>query len=218
LGDYLSQCFGLFEELYNVLPVEVLAAPGGNLVLRARGSELLILTNHVAALRSRKEPRDFTTYFMGEALINRPARKLFEAWLRKDKGLWRRIYDTVQTQMTDADFAGEESPVVEKPAKSTTEKPASKVKATTEAPVEAAKPAKKAAAESEKPVKKAAKKAESEEKAAKAKPAAKKSEAKSAKSSKEKAAPKKDAPKKAATAKKPAAKAAAKSKPASKKK
>lgn len=70
------------------------------LVLRARGSELLILGPHVHELKSRKSPQDFSTYFMSKALINRPARKLFEAWLRKDRSLWPRIYKTIHEEMT----------------------------------------------------------------------------------------------------------------------
>jgi hypothetical protein len=64
-------------------------------VLRARGSELLILPHHVRKLKGMTKPKDFSTYFHGEALVNRPARKLFEAWLRKDAGLWSRIYTVI---------------------------------------------------------------------------------------------------------------------------
>ncbi len=70
------------------------------LVLRARGSELLIMAPHVKELKERKTPQEFSNYFMTKALINRPARKLFEAWLRKDRSLWPRIYKTIQEEMT----------------------------------------------------------------------------------------------------------------------
>lgn len=83
-----------------MFPVEILPVQG-TLVLRARGSELLILPQHVSELKKLKEPKDFTGYFMGSALINRPARKLFEAWLRKDVGLWKRIYHTIQKEMNE---------------------------------------------------------------------------------------------------------------------
>lgn len=81
-----------------MLPVEILAIQG-SLVLRARGSELLILSHHVSELKVKTQPKDFTQYFLESALLNRPARKLFEAWLRKDNGLWQRLYKTVQTEI-----------------------------------------------------------------------------------------------------------------------
>ena len=84
-------------------PVEIMAIKG-SLILRARNSELLILPEHVAHLKQCKEPRPFTEYFKTNALMNRPARKLFEAWLRKDKSLWKRMYQTIQTQIDDADL------------------------------------------------------------------------------------------------------------------
>jgi hypothetical protein len=78
------------------------------LVLRKSGSELLILASHVSALKSRKTAKDFADYFMGEALVNRPARKLFENWLRKEGDLWRRIFQTVQTMEQSNQYAGED--------------------------------------------------------------------------------------------------------------
>jgi hypothetical protein len=78
-----------------VVPVEILPIQE-NIILRAGGSELLILAAHVRKLQDLKNPRDFSQYFRGEALVNRPARKLFEAWLRKDQTLWPRIYKSVQ--------------------------------------------------------------------------------------------------------------------------
>lgn len=70
-----------------------------SLVLRARGSELLILPQHIKELQGKKEPKAFTHYFTDEALVNRPARKLFEAWLRKDETLWPRLFKTVHEGM-----------------------------------------------------------------------------------------------------------------------
>lgn len=78
-----------------MLDVEIMPIQD-SLVLRARGSELLILPTHITALKTKSEPRDFARYFLEDALINRPARKLFLAWLRKDNGLWRKIFDTVK--------------------------------------------------------------------------------------------------------------------------
>lgn len=78
-----------------MVPVEILPIQE-NIILRAGGSELLILATHVRKLQGLKNPRDFSQYFRSEALVNRPARKLFEAWLRKDQTLWPRIYKSVQ--------------------------------------------------------------------------------------------------------------------------
>lgn len=65
------------------------------LVLRARGTELLVLPGHVEELKKLKDTKDFANYFIQKAMVNRSARKLFEAWLRKDNTLWRRIYHSV---------------------------------------------------------------------------------------------------------------------------
>ena len=79
-------------------PVEILPLQE-TIVLRARGSELLILAHHVKKLKDLAKPRDFSQYFRAEALVNRPARKLFEAWLRKDHTLWPRLYQTVHKEI-----------------------------------------------------------------------------------------------------------------------
>jgi len=81
-----------------VLPVEILASQE-TIVLRARGSELLILPHHVHRLKALVKPTEFSAYFRAEALVNRPARKLFEAWLRKDTTVWTRLYRTVHHEM-----------------------------------------------------------------------------------------------------------------------
>lgn len=75
-------------------PVEIMPIQD-SLVLRARGSELLILAQHVTELKQRKSPRDFSIYFTDDALVNRPARKLFQSWLRKDDTLWQRLFKMV---------------------------------------------------------------------------------------------------------------------------
>jgi hypothetical protein len=182
-----------------VLPVEIHPIQDA-IVLRARGSELLILSSHVAELKKLKAASDFSRYFLHEALVNRPARKLFEAWLRKDGSLWARIYKTVQTIESSGSTS---QSAAEKPAPAKSAKAAESVK---EAPA------------------KAAKKTVSEEKTT-AKPAAKTATKateskldKKEKSAASKAEPAKAAPKTAAksAAKKPAAKTAA-AKPAAKK-
>ena len=195
-----------------MLPVEIVPVDGKTLVLRARGSELLILPHHIGHLKACASPKEFTTYFISNALLNRPARKLFEAWLRKDKTLWQRIYRTIQNEME----VSEEDMQVEEVA----EKPTPKKKASEEKKAEPKakkEPTKKKADTEEKKTKsttkKASKKSASETKkkktTKKAKPAAKKTAAKK----KTKTATKK----KTTTAKK-TTKTAAKKKSATKKK
>ena len=77
-------------------PVQLILHDGA-LFLRARNSELVILTEHVSELQKIDKVDDFHTYFLSEALLNRPARKLFQAWLRKDLTLWDRIFTEVKS-------------------------------------------------------------------------------------------------------------------------
>lgn len=65
------------------------------LVLRAGPSELHIVAEHVEKLQQLTAKNEFATYFREQALLNRPARKLFASWLRKERGLWQRIYQIV---------------------------------------------------------------------------------------------------------------------------
>jgi hypothetical protein len=196
-----------------VSPVEIQAIQG-SLILRARGSELLILPHHVSALKGLKQPTDFTSYFLQDALLNRPARKLFEAWLRKDGDLWKRIYRTIQKEMTDVEeSAPEKQAAPAKKPKVEAKEVQPKMKKT-ETAVEAKdmSSAKKTVVSKPKAEEKAAAPAK---KAAAAAPAAKKV----TKTVKEKEAPKKKTAAAAKTAKaKPATKAAAKPAAAAKKK
>lgn len=133
-----------------MLPVEIHPIQDA-LVLRARGSELLILADHVAELKKLKSAGDFSRYFLHEALVNRPARKLFEAWLRKDGSLWARIYKTVQTIESSASAPSkkESTPVKPAPKAEQTKEAASKSEKKSEAsPKNAAKTATKAEAKS----------------------------------------------------------------------
>ncbi len=132
-----------------MLPVEILPVQE-SIVLRARGSELLILPHHVQKLKGLSKPRDFSQYFRGEALVNRPARKLFEAWLRKDHTLWPRLYQVVHKEMTlnsESGSAEEQAPKAAAPKapeaaepKAAAPKAAKKDKATEDKPA-AEKPA-----------------------------------------------------------------------------
>ncbi len=78
------------------MKIEVLEMEGGVVVIRARSSELFIMPQYVAELKKLDKGPDFVSYFMSQALVNRTARQMFKACLRKDSGLWRKIYDAVQ--------------------------------------------------------------------------------------------------------------------------
>ena len=58
----------------------------GVLLLRARNSEIVVLSEHVKELQSKNKIAEFTNYFLNSALVNRPARKLFQAWLQANMG------------------------------------------------------------------------------------------------------------------------------------
>ena len=77
-------------------PVELIVYEGA-LFLRARNAELVILPEHFSALRGLDKPQEFANYFRNKALVNRPARKLFDSWLRKDQTLWNRVFSVVRT-------------------------------------------------------------------------------------------------------------------------
>jgi hypothetical protein len=177
--------------LERVLPVEILPVQE-TIVLRARGSELLILPHHVKKLKDLTKSRDFSQYFRDEALVNRPARKLFEAWLRKDHSLWQRLYTTVHKTMNNAEAETSASDQAAAPA------------AESAAPVSAkadevdAKPAPK----KEKAAKPAPAKKEKEEDEPKKKTAAKKEDEPKKKAAPAKKAKEEAEPKKAAAAKK----------------
>ena len=113
-----------------VTPVE-LAYIQGTVILRARSSELLILKQHVKSLHSITQPVEFSKYFINQALVNRPARKLFEAWLRKDKTVWPRLFKLIQSQYNAEDFTDIEEIQPEKAASTT---PVSKENSTSKEP------------------------------------------------------------------------------------
>jgi hypothetical protein len=92
----------------------------------------------VRELKGLAEARGFSEYFTREALVNRPARKLFEAWLRKDRTLWPRLFKIIHREIDIKDVAAAEEALEknlaarsgEKPVKdSTADVPAPKVKA-----------------------------------------------------------------------------------------
>lgn len=190
-----------------MLPVEIVPIQE-TVVLRARGSELLILPHHVKHLKTCEKPKDFSAYFVTEALVNRPARKLFEAWLRKDTSLWPRLYKCIHKEMEIKEDDGDAEETPSAPKAEAKSKPA--VKKEPKAEVKAAK-----AKDDEKPAKekkeaKAAKADAKEEPKAKAKTKDEEKPAKKAKAKDEEEKPAKKATKKVAKAKtdeeKPAAK------------
>lgn len=73
-----------------------------SLILRARGVELLVLPVHIEALKQLKDSKPFAEYFLQTAMVNRAARKLFEAWLKKDATLWQRIYKSVMNDFNES--------------------------------------------------------------------------------------------------------------------
>ncbi len=96
-----------------MLTVEVISL-NESIVLRARASELLILPHHVKELKLLKTAKDFSEYFLEKALLNRSARKLFFAWLRKDNALWKKVYKTIQEAEISVEEKKEEEPAKEK--------------------------------------------------------------------------------------------------------
>ncbi|KAB8032189.1 hypothetical protein [Fluviispira multicolorata] len=63
-----------------------------NLILRRGASQLLIDAEKVQNLRTQDSETGFNQYFRTTALQNREARRVFEAWERKDKELLTKIY------------------------------------------------------------------------------------------------------------------------------
>ncbi len=63
-----------------------------NLTLRRGDSVLMIESNHVTQLRTLKSDIDFTEFFKNTALQNREARRVFQAWERKDTALLQKIF------------------------------------------------------------------------------------------------------------------------------
>ena len=63
-----------------------------NMILRRGASVLMIEAANVQVLRTLKERNEFTEFFRTKALVNREARRMFEAWERKDKDLLDKLY------------------------------------------------------------------------------------------------------------------------------
>ncbi len=63
-----------------------------NLILRRGASMLMIEAANVQVLRTLKEKNDFNEFFKTKALVNREARRVFEAWERKDNDLLEKLF------------------------------------------------------------------------------------------------------------------------------
>lgn len=119
-----------------MLPVEIMHTQG-TVILRARSSELLILPYHVRELKGRLEAREFSDYFTREALVNRPARKLFEAWLRKDRTLWPRLFKVIHRDIDMKDVEAAEATLAESMGVRPNAKTASETKVNADVPTTA---------------------------------------------------------------------------------
>jgi len=63
-----------------------------NLIMRRGASVLMIEAANVQVLRTLKEKNEFKEFFRTKALVNREARRVFEAWERKDTGLLEKLF------------------------------------------------------------------------------------------------------------------------------
>ena len=63
-----------------------------NMILKRGASVLMIEAANVQVLRTLKEKSEFKEFFRTKALVNREARRVFEAWERKDKDLLEKLY------------------------------------------------------------------------------------------------------------------------------
>ena len=63
-----------------------------NMILRRGASVLMIEAANIQVLRTLKEKNEFNEFFRSKALVNREARRVFEAWERKDTDLLDKLY------------------------------------------------------------------------------------------------------------------------------
>ena len=66
-----------------------------NMILKRGESMLLIESDKINELRTRKDNAAFEEYFRTTALVNREARRVFLAWERKDAALMSKLYQEV---------------------------------------------------------------------------------------------------------------------------
>lgn len=63
-----------------------------NLIIKRGASSLVINAENVQSLRTQENETAFNEFFRTKALQNREARRVFEAWERKDKELLNKLY------------------------------------------------------------------------------------------------------------------------------
>ena len=66
-----------------------------SLILKRGESVLLIDAETVQSLRMLKETKEFEEFWRTQALQNREARRVFEAWERKDAELLTKVHQEV---------------------------------------------------------------------------------------------------------------------------
>jgi hypothetical protein len=69
-----------------------------NLILKRGASTLVINPEHVQTLRTQDNQESFNDFFLNTALQNREARRVFQAWERKDSALLAKIYTEMTAQ------------------------------------------------------------------------------------------------------------------------
>lgn len=69
-----------------------------NLILKRGASTLVINPEHVVTLRTQDSQEAFNNFFLTTALQNREARRVFQAWERKDAQLLAKIYTEMTAQ------------------------------------------------------------------------------------------------------------------------
>ena len=62
-----------------------------NLILKRGASMLVIEAEKIQNLRELKVEEEFNSYWRTSALQNREARRVFEAWERKDEALLQKV-------------------------------------------------------------------------------------------------------------------------------
>lgn len=67
-----------------------------NLILRRGASSLIINAENVQELRTAGSEDAFKSFFMTKALQNREARRVFQAWERKDASLLDKLYQEMK--------------------------------------------------------------------------------------------------------------------------
>jgi hypothetical protein len=68
-----------------------------NFIMKRGDSILLIESEKVTQLRTLKDQPAFEEFFRNQALVNREARRVFQAWERKDNQLLNKIREEMHS-------------------------------------------------------------------------------------------------------------------------